>query len=128
MDNGPEVSGAVLCGLVRGPRHGDPSPSTWQTRSERLLERFNRTYRTEVLNAHLFESLDELQALTDTWSRVYNEERPHDGLSRVPPLTFLPRPRPVAASPFECLLDGEAYDSPLSYVVRNILRNRVRRY
>ena len=27
------------------------------------------------------------------------EERPHDSLGRVPPLTFLPRPQPVAQSP-----------------------------
>ena len=55
------------------------------------IERFNRSYRTEVLNAHLFESTAELQALTDTWLRIYNRERPHDSLGRVPPLTFLPR-------------------------------------
>ena len=56
------------------------------------IERFNRSYRTEVLNAHLFESVAELRALTDTWLRIYNSERPHDSLGRVPPLTFLPRP------------------------------------
>ena len=56
------------------------------------IERFNRSYRTEVLNAHLFESIAELRALTDAWLRIYNSERPHDSLGRVPPLTFLPRP------------------------------------
>ena len=43
----------------------------------------------------------ELQTLTDTWLRVYNEERPHDSLGRVPPLTFLPRPQPAVPSPLE---------------------------
>jgi len=55
------------------------------------IERFNRTYRTEVLNAHLCDSIAELRALTDTWLRVYNSERPHDSLGRKPPLEFLPR-------------------------------------
>ena len=65
------------------------------------IERFNRSYRTEVLNAHLFESVAELRALTDTWLRIYNSERPHDSLGRVPPLTFLPRPSSAGQSLFE---------------------------
>jgi putative transposase len=57
------------------------------------IERFNRSYRTEVFNAHLFESVAELlQALSSTWLQIYNGERPDDSLGRVPPLTFLPRP------------------------------------
>jgi putative transposase len=64
------------------------------------IERFNRSYRTEVLNAHLFESLEELRALTDTWLRIYNTERPHDSLGRVPPLMFLPRPSSAGQSLF----------------------------
>ena len=64
------------------------------------IERFNRSYRTEVLNAHLFESIAELRALTTTWLRIYNEERPHDSLGRVPPLTFLPRPTTAGQSLF----------------------------
>src|SRR5207247_10415916 len=64
------------------------------------IERFNRSYRTEVLNAHLFESIAELRALTDTWLRIYNSERPHDSLGRVPPLTFLPKPSSAGKSLF----------------------------
>ena len=29
-----------------------------------------------------------------------NEERPHDSLGRVPPLTFLPRPTPAGGSTY----------------------------
>ena len=64
------------------------------------IERFNRSYRTEVLNAHLFESIAELQALTIAWLRIYNEERSHDSLGRVPPLTFLPRPTTARESTY----------------------------
>jgi len=64
------------------------------------IERFNRSYRTEVLNAHLFESIAELRALTDIWLRIYNSERPLDSLGRVPPLTFLPRPSSAGKSLF----------------------------
>ena len=70
------------------------------------IERFNRSYRTEVLNAHLFESVAELRALTDTWLRIYNRERPHDSLGRVPPLTFLPRHDRPESTHSSGLLDG----------------------
>jgi putative transposase len=65
------------------------------------IERFNRSYRTEVHNAHLFESVAELRALTDTWLRISNSERPHDSLGRVPPLTFLPRPSSTVQSTYQ---------------------------
>ena len=54
-----------------------------------------------MLNAHLFESLAEVRKLTEDWLVVYNQERPHDSLGRVPPLTFdLPRLNPPVQSPF----------------------------
>ena len=48
----------------------------------------------------LFESLAEVRKLTEDWLVVYNQERPHDSLGRVPPLTFLPRLNPPVQSPF----------------------------
>ena len=55
------------------------------------IEQFNRTYREEVLDAHLFDSITQVRELTESWIPTYNEERPHDSLGRVPPLTFMPR-------------------------------------
>jgi len=81
---------------------GKPDQNTY-------LERFNRCYRTEVLNAHLFESVAELRALTGTWLRIYNRERPPDSPGRVPPLTFLPRPSLAGQFLLRCLLDWGAY-------------------
>ena len=49
-----------------------------------FIERFNRSYREEVLNAHLFESVGDVQEITDGWLRRYNEIRPHDALGSLP--------------------------------------------
>ena len=45
-----------------------------------FIERFNRTYREEVLDAYLFHSTQEAQAISDAWLIAYNEHRPHDAL------------------------------------------------
>lgn len=64
------------------------------------IERFNRSYRTVVMTAHLFESLAELRAMTSTWLRICNGEQPHDSLERLTTLTFLPRPTFVRESTY----------------------------
>src|SRR4029077_14174906 len=88
VDNGPEFTPQTFVNWY-AERHaaihyiqpGKPDQNAY-------IERFNRSYRTEVLNAHLFESIAELRALTDTWLRIYNSERPHDSLGRMPPPPF----------------------------------------
>ena len=53
-----------------------------------------------ILDAYVFESRAQVRALTERWLVTYNQERPHDSLGRVPPLTFLPRPTSAGQSPF----------------------------
>jgi putative transposase len=53
-----------------------------------FIERFNRTYRTEVLNACVFESLDQVREISAEWLQSYNEERPHDALAGLPLATY----------------------------------------
>ena len=65
------------------------------------IERFNRSYRTEVLNAWVFTTLVEVRDLSEAWRQTYNTDRPHASLGDVPPLTFLPRPTTPALSQFK---------------------------
>ena len=60
------------------------------------MERFNRTFRHEVLDAYVFESLDQVREISAVWMREYNEERPHDTLDGIPPTSF--RVRMIAGS------------------------------
>lgn len=91
LDNGPEMIShaftewAAARGIVvRYIQPGKPNQNAF-------IERFNRTYRTEVLNAHLFANLQQVQSITDSWLIDYNEYRPHDSLGGVPPTQFMPR-------------------------------------
>jgi putative transposase len=67
-----------------------------------FVERFNRTYREEVLDAYLFESLEQVREITELWIPEYNQERPHDSLGCVPPLTFKPRQPPGESTSALC--------------------------
>jgi len=54
-----------------------------------FFERFNKTYREEVLDFYLFKSLTEVKKITENWLRQYNEERPHESLGDLTPAEFL---------------------------------------
>ena len=86
--------------MVHGAADWAGLHSAGQADQNALIERFNRTFREEVLDAYLFDSLDQVRAITEAWLAIYNTERPHDSLGQVPPLTFLPRPDAPAESTF----------------------------
>ena len=90
-DNGPELISkqfAEWCednGVeIRFIQPGKPDQNAY-------IERFNRTYREEVLSSYLFDDLDQVRDLTWEWMLSYNEERPHDALGGLPPVVFRKR-------------------------------------
>lgn len=90
-DNGPEFIAEALrswCDhhgiLLQFIQPGNPNQNAY-------IERFNRTYRAEILDAWVFTSLAEVRALSEDWRQMYNTERPHQSLGDAPPSLFLPR-------------------------------------
>lgn len=88
VDNGPEyISQAFVdwCDEndvdLKYIQPGKPNQNAY-------IERFNRTYRNEVLNAYVFESLSQVREITRKWIKQYNEERPHSSLGQIPPAMF----------------------------------------
>jgi putative transposase len=53
-----------------------------------VAERCNRTFRHEVRDAYVFESLDQVREISAGWMREYNQKRPHDTLDGMPPSVF----------------------------------------
>ncbi len=64
---------------------------------------------SEILNAHLFDSLADVREVTAAWLLSFNTERPRDSLGRVPPLPSWRERTPPQSPATPCLLGGGAY-------------------
>jgi putative transposase len=88
VDNGPENISMVM--MQWAQRHhvtvqyiqpGKPAQNAY-------IERFNRTYREEILDMNLFYGISHVQAITDEWLIKYNGQRPHESLGNLTPWEF----------------------------------------
>ncbi len=89
MDNGPEFISVKLATWAEENnvtlefiKPGKPTQNSF-------IERFNRTYRDEVLDFYVFRRLSEVREITDNWIIEYNEVRPHDSLGKMTPMEYL---------------------------------------
>ena len=89
VDNGPEFTSSEFTEWAKQHdiyvdfiKAGSPYQNGY-------IERFNRTYREDVLDLYLFSNLDEVRQETDRWIQLYNYERPHDGLNDMTPIEYL---------------------------------------
>jgi len=87
-DNGPEFISQTLqdwCAEHQVVLHwiepGKPTQNAY-------IERFNGTFRREVLNANTFRNLAQVRRTVDDWLVEYNTERPHQSLKFMTPVEY----------------------------------------
>lgn len=86
VDNGPEFVSAKLHHWCR--THGitlayiQPGKPTQNA----YIERLNGSMRRELLNAHVFHTLDQVRDKAQEWMNDYNHYRPHKALGYRPPV------------------------------------------
>jgi transposase InsO family protein len=98
LDNGPELTASVFTEWAEINKVKLMFIQPGKPNQNAFIERFNRSFREEVLNAHLFNSISEVQQAAEEWVVDYNECRPHDSLGSVPPVVFKPRLSKAAVS------------------------------
>ncbi len=49
------------------------------------IERFNRLYREDVLDAYIFSDLEQIKIISEKWREDYNENHPHGSLCGMSP-------------------------------------------
>ena len=91
MDNGPEFLSKefeLWCAkheiTLKYIQPGKPMQNGY-------IERFNGTYRKDVLDAYLFDELWQVRQLTDEFLHEYNHERPHASLEGLTPREWTKR-------------------------------------
>ena len=90
-DNGPEFLGETFVEWAKHQGMAIQYIQPCKPNQNAYIERFNRTFREEVLDQHLFLRLEDVREAAWWWMLEYNEEQPHDSLGELTPVEFRPQ-------------------------------------
>lgn len=89
VDNGPEFISDAMKEWAKSRQIELQFIQPGKPYQNGFMERFNRSFREEVLDAYSFTRLKEAQAMAYAWMWVYNNQRPHKALGYKTPVAFL---------------------------------------
>ena len=87
-DNGPEFLGEAFTQWAKANGMAIQYIQPGKPNQNAYIERFNRTYREEVLDQYLFARLEDVREATWRFLIDYNEHRPHDSLGGMTPIEY----------------------------------------
>ena len=86
VDNGPEFISKAFGQWCEGKniqikfiQPGKPSQNAY-------IERFNRIFREDILDAYWFEDIDQVRIIAEQWRQDYNQHHPHSALEGASPI------------------------------------------
>lgn len=88
LDNGPELIAHKLAAWAKAHQVELAHIQPGKPAQNAYIERFNRTFREEVLDAYVFNSLDEVREIAESWLEDYNLIRPHAALQGLSPYQY----------------------------------------
>ena len=89
VDNGPEFLSQAMKDWCQANGIELQYIQKGKPQQNGVIERFNRSFRTEVLDEYAFENLKQARQLTTAWIWEYNNERPHSSLVYTTPTQFM---------------------------------------
>jgi putative transposase len=98
-DNGPEFLGEAFTQWAKANGVAIQYIQPGKPNQNAYIERFNRTFREEVLDQHLFARLEDVREAAYWWMLDYNEQRPHESLGDLTPTEY--RQQAASGSTFE---------------------------
>jgi putative transposase len=98
-DNGPEFLGETFVMWAKANGMAIQYIQPGKPNQNAYVERFNRTFREEVLDQHLFLRLEDVREAAHWWTIEYNEQRPHESLGDLTPSEY--RQQTARSSTFE---------------------------
>lgn len=88
VDNGPEFISNTLDTFCKENSIQLQFIKPGKPMQNGYVERFNRTYREDVLDAYLFHNLRQVRELSEEWMNDYNAFHPHQSLGGLSPLGY----------------------------------------
>ena len=88
MDNGPELISHRLEQWAKERKIALAHIQPGKPAQNAYIERFNRTFREDVLDAYLFTSINEAREIAEQWLEEYNAIRPHEALQGLSPYQY----------------------------------------
>ena len=93
VDNGPEFTSKDFELWCRDQQIGIQYIQPGRPMQNGFIERFNGSYRREILDAYVFFELHDVRKITADWIDEYNYRRPHEGLNNATPKEWLEKIR-----------------------------------
>ncbi len=89
VDNGPEFTSSYFMDWCQSNGITVQFTQPGKPMQNGFIERFNRSFREEVLDAYLFDDLRQVRMLAQEWMEDYNNLRPHESLNGMTPSKYL---------------------------------------
>ncbi len=88
VDNGPEYISSHFRSWTKANNINLKYIQPGKPAQNAYIERFNRSYREAILDMYMFDSIQQVQQLTNEWLHHYNHERPHEALNNMTPYEY----------------------------------------